>query len=238
MTVLNRISIFAAAVLLGFGASSATPTAAGETQSSIVSAPVKDGEGVRFGLVRVDPRARTISFPAKLNMTNGVVEYAVVTDYGKAHESLLLTDAKPMDVQSGLLLLGATPVGTNGVLSANTNFRAASLPRITVTWSVAGRQKSAALADWIQLNTGPEGTEVKKFTGGQWLFNGSFISPEGFAAHFDGSIVSLIRDPVAILNNPRPDQDDDEIHAPAAGKLPKVGTQVTVTVSVPRPDER
>ena len=58
-------------------------------------------EGIRFGLVRVDAAARTASFPAYVNMTNGILEYAVVTDYGKVHESLLFTEAKPVDVQSG-----------------------------------------------------------------------------------------------------------------------------------------
>ncbi|MBL9137481.1 MAG: hypothetical protein JNK85_16530 [Verrucomicrobiales bacterium] len=203
-------------------------------EAGMVSPPKKDGDGVRFGLVRVDPRSRTVSFPAKVNMTNGVVEYAVVTEYGKAHESLLLTDAKPMDVQSGLLLLGAKPAGTNGVLNSAVSLPVTSLHRIGVTWTVAGRERTAPLEDWIQLNTGPEGTVARKFTRGSWLFNGSFISPEGFAAHFEGSIISLIRDPAAIYNNPRPDQDDDEIHSPAARAMPKVGTPVTVTVSVPR----
>ncbi|MCC7374697.1 MAG: hypothetical protein IT581_08570 [Verrucomicrobiales bacterium] len=195
---------------------------------------MKEGDLVRFGLVRVDPQARTVSFPAKLNMTNGVVEYAVVTDYGKAHESLLVTEAKPMDVQSGLLLLGASPAGTNVVLNPAARIPSESLLKISVSWTASNRTRSVPLEECLQLNTGPEGTIVKKFPGGSWLFNGSFISPEGFAAYFEGSIVSLIRDPVAIFNNPRPDQDDDDIHAPAAARLPKVGTVVTVTMVVPR----
>lgn len=221
--------------LWALGSVAVTAAASSSTNDTrAVSLPEKDGDGVRFGMVRVDPRARTVSFPARVNMTNGVVEYAVVTEYGKAHESLLLTDAKPMDVQSGLLLLGATPAGTNGVLNPAFRIPAASLCRIAVSWTTDRRERSVPLEEWIQLNTGPEGTVVKRFSRGSWLFNGSFISPEGFAAHFEGSIVSLIRDPAAVFNNPRPDQDDDEIHAPAARSMPKPGTPVTVAVTIPR----
>lgn len=191
-------------------------------------------DGIRFGLVRVDAGARTVSFPAHVNMTNGILEYAVVTDYGKVHESLLFTEARPVDLQSALLLLNARPVGTNGLDLPPDRQPEASRVTLRVLWDAQGRRVDRALSDMIRLTDGPHGAVTGALAPGPWLFNGSMISAEGFAAHFEGSLVSLIRDPVAIVNNPQPSRDDDEIHAPAPDRVPPVGTAVTVEITVPK----
>ena len=61
----------------------------------------------QVGGVKLEREARRVSFPAKLNMTNGPIEYLLVTTAGKAHESLLTTDIEPQHLQVAMLLLGA-----------------------------------------------------------------------------------------------------------------------------------
>ncbi len=43
----------------------------------------------RIGLITFDATARTVSLPAKVKMRGGVIEYALTTEAGKAHEALL-----------------------------------------------------------------------------------------------------------------------------------------------------
>src|SRR4030095_1620550 len=38
-----------------------------------------------LGLVRLDQRERTVSFPASINMREGIIEYLLVTSTGKTH---------------------------------------------------------------------------------------------------------------------------------------------------------
>jgi len=209
----------------GGGGERTSPAAVrGDQQASAASA------GLRFGLVEVDPRARTVSFPARLNMSEGLIEYVLVTDYGKTHESLLTTEARPMDIQSALLLLNAVPGGTNAVAALDSAVPVRSAVRVGVRRESSNSFALEAVEGWVGVRgKDGEGAALKP---GPWLFNGSFISPEGFAAHFEGSVISLIRDPVAMINNPRPGRDDDELHVARREAVPGVGSAVTVVLQV------
>lgn len=203
---------------------------------SAASPPIRDGNHIRLGRVTVDPARRTASFPAWVNMTNGLIEYAVVTDYGKTHESLLVTLAQPLDVQAALLLLRAKPSGTNSLGLQPLTIPSGAAVRPSLSWLDGTQKVSAPLSQWVALGTGgASGTVTGKMSGGPWLFNGSVITSEGFGAHFDGSLLALIRDPVAILNNPGPDRDDDEIHLAAPDRMPPYETPVTVELRVEPP---
>ena len=181
-----------------------------------------------------DPSRLTVSFPARLLMTNGLVEYAVVTDYGKTHESLLVTDALPMDVQSALLLLRARPSGTNAMARASLPIPpgAGVVPTLHYA-NPQGLPVSVPFSHLFALTSGgARDTVTGALKPGPWLFNGSVMTAEGFGAHFDGSIVALIHDPIAILNNPGPDRDDDEVHVPSLREFPPIGAEVRVELAV------
>ena len=64
-----------------------------------------------IGLIHLDQKAQTLSFPGALNLNQGLMEYLIVTPEGSTHESLLVTDARPTDVQFAMLLLGAKGSG-------------------------------------------------------------------------------------------------------------------------------
>ncbi len=232
----RRFTIVRLASCLLLSTFSAAAAAAADAATA-VSPPVRDGDRIRFGVVVAHPPTRKVSFPAILNQTNGLVEYAVVTDYGKTHESLLVTTALPMDVQSALLLLRARPSGTNGLATGTTRVPAGSAIQARVLWtSPSGTPTSAPLSQCFALTKGgTQGAITGSLKSGPWLFNGSMITPEGFGAHFEGSIIALILDPIAILNNPGPDRDNDDIHIPAADQLPPLKTEVTVELTVDPP---
>src|SRR5260370_48800 len=66
-----------------------------------------------LGGVILDRQRRTVSFPAVLNPDQGLLEYLLVTDYGKKYESLLSAAIEPYRLHMAMLLLDAKSMGTN-----------------------------------------------------------------------------------------------------------------------------
>ena len=65
---------------------------------------------------------------------------------------------------------------------------------------------------------------------------GSTMALELYGGHFlaqvDGSIAALVRDPAALINNPRPGNDDDQIWEVYSKTTPPAGTAVDVTIQL------
>jgi hypothetical protein len=179
------------------------------------------------GLVRLDKNSRTATFPAAVNLREETVEYAVVHKTGKTHESVLRTDARAHDVHLAMVLLGARPVMTN---SFGTDGKAPPLGDrvlVRVSWTNSGARVSFAVEDLI-LNR-----ETKQsMPRGEWIYNGSNFSEGAFTAERDGSIISTHIDPDALINNPRPGRENDDLYVPHAAKLPAIGTPVQITIKL------
>ena len=69
----------------------------------------------RVGGVTIDSKLQVAVFPAEVNQIIGLIEYALVTEQGKTHESFLSTKIKPRDVHVAMLLLGVKPPGNVSV---------------------------------------------------------------------------------------------------------------------------
>ena len=64
------------------------------------------GDGkYRLGLLSFDENTRRISFPGEVNLDDGLLEFAIVNEKGKIHESLLITQASPINLNIVLKLL-------------------------------------------------------------------------------------------------------------------------------------
>ena len=84
----------------------------GRLYSQEADAPTQiEGSGavVRFGSIVIDKEKKSVTFPGALNLTKGALEYLLVTEMGKTHESLLSTKVRPYDLQVAMLLLGVKP---------------------------------------------------------------------------------------------------------------------------------
>lgn len=209
----------------------AAASASAPVDPTRAAAPVVAETQVRLGLVTLDAEKRTISLPVRVNMTNGTLEYALVADYGKTHESLFVTDASAVHLHSALLLLHAQPAGTNAVAPEGLlSVPPRSAVSIEVRWDTAPSRPTQPLESLVVLVDPRTHAPTGRLARAPWLFSGSYTTREGYGAHFDGSYIALIRDPVAILNNPRPGAADDEIHAPAAA-LPALGTPATLVLT-------
>jgi hypothetical protein len=196
----------------------------------------------QLGTVRLDKALKTVQFPAQLNMTNDLVEYLLVNSKGKAYESLLRTDVEPYYIQLAMLLIGAkgapqTPALLNAPtvpFHINRPASATNLPpplaiqgdpvSIELSWQTPAGRKQLPAEDCI-MNLATK-TNASR---GPWTYNGSRVINGFFLAQREGSIVAMIDDIDAMVNNPRPGHDNDQIWQINSNILPPLNTPVEVT---------
>jgi hypothetical protein len=187
------------------------------------------GTRYRLGAIEFDKATREISIPAKVNMVKGMLEYVIVHEGGKLHESLLSTTARAFDLNVVLLLLNYQPMPgwfEPGRSRSLEGVKLESRIDVVVRWQDGeGGEKSARLEKWV----------TDTFTGkpapdGPWVYNGSGMNEENrFSAEVDGSIAALYLDNRSLLNSPLPGNADDERWEPTRGIPPK-DTAVTVVL--------
>lgn len=189
----------------------------------------------QVGEVTFDKAKKTVVFPAAINMKNGVLEYLLVTEQGKAHESLLTTKIDPFDVHVAMLLLGAKPPAKSPPLPPSSQISADYLEKaeklegrpveITATWKEGEKVRTARGEDLLLKKDKP----VRP---GPWIYNGSILTKSGFLAQEEGSLIALVTDPTALINNPRPGHTDDLIWSARTAQIPAVGTPVALTLKL------
>jgi hypothetical protein len=227
-----------------------------------------------LGELLFDRQQRTVTIPARVNLRDTVIEYALVHTSGKTHESLLATEVTAEQVHLACLLLGLSPAPVTGAPDTAQIIPGTNEVSIAVFWpgprprpadpaapdtasgkAAAGGSLTAlgaehtasvtaggfvrfALSELVTLKKAESEPGISLSAGG-WFYNGSQMSETGFAAQEEGSIISLIRDPAALVNNPRAQRDDDDAHWPNPAQLPPVGTPVRVVLQfAPGPSAR
>jgi len=195
-----------------------------------------------IGQIQLDQKARTVTFPAVLNMDDGNLEYLLVTEKGNVHESLLVSDVSPSDLHFAMLLLGAKGAGKQEGALPPAQIDAQFLKNaphlkgdnvsITVRWKVGDAEKSAPVEDWIT------NTQTKKpMERGPWVYNGSMFNDGHFLAQVEGAHAALVTYPAALINNPRKGSDNDQIWMVNAKAIPAVKTPVEVVLTLLPPSE-
>jgi hypothetical protein len=193
-----------------------------------------------IGKVRLDQRRRSVTLTAVLDKAQGLMEYFLVTTYGKTHESILKTEAQPYHIHLAMLLLGAAGPGsaefpgspTNGVPGPVVHPSKETIPgnkvTIDVKWKTAEGDTRHSAQDLIYKND-----NLAVMEQGHWVYNGSLIVQNKFLAQMDGSIISLVTDPVALINYTGPGHDNDLIWEPNTTNLPPADVAVEVTITFP-----
>jgi hypothetical protein len=214
--------------LLGLQAGDRLPVESRQREWGAEPPLKKIGPGLfELGQVRLDQRQRTIRFPALLNMNTNLIEYLIVTLSGKTHESLLRTEVEPYQIHVALLLLGAKDAGTNAFPESHAKPLPGDKVTIELSWNVAGKTKRLRAEQCI-YNRQTQSPMSK----GPWVFNGSRMVEGAFIAQQIGSIVSLMEDPDALINNPRPGREKDDIWEIRSKGLPPLNAAVEVTIKL------
>ena len=218
-------------------------TAHDEINADLDHPQVKDlGNGAfKAGLVHFNSSTRSISFPCTVNMTEGLLEYAIVHENGKIHEALLSTKAQPVDLNVALKLLHFEPSQelfmildedyrpTGKFPEVPEETRHAARVEILLSWKDAsGKDHTAALNDWITNSR-----TKTPVAAAPWVYGGSCLHHGVFQAQAMGDIAAVYTNRTALFNFPGKDRSNDEVWIPTPEKTPPVGTPVTVTILPP-----
>ena len=224
---LPRCTSVLCVVLALSGGRSATAAETADVSALQTNLPLKQvGPGVfEMGGVRLDKTRNTVSFPAWLNMNDGALEYLLVTTSGKTHESLLRADIQPVHVHLAMLLLGAQGAQTNDYPENPAALIPGDKITLEISWETH-RKKKHRRAEELVLNRATQSAASP----GPWTYNGSRTVEGTFIAQRDGSIVSLIVDGDALINNPRAGRENDENWQVNKTDLPPLNSAVQVTI--------
>jgi hypothetical protein len=189
----------------------------------------------RVGAVLVNRDERTVSFESQLNTNAGPMEYLLVHERGKVHESILKTSAEPFHIHTAMLLLGVAPstnsAGAEAASGPIEEPAAIKLPgrkiEVTVSWTAAGRRQDVPGGELV-FNTQANGP----LTNAAWVYNGSRMISGRYIAQIEGSIISLITDAGAQVNQTGPGHDNDQIWTASTNRLPRAGVPARVTLKL------
>lgn len=209
------------------------------------AAPKELSKGIfSVGVVRLDKNASTVTFPAKVNMSDGLLEYLMVSPQGAVHESLFTSEAAPQDVHLAMLLLGAKGMVQKfdqepARIDAEYLARAPKLMGDSILLSVKwtdkeGKEQSAAPEKWImrRIFTPRKPTKDVPMEAGPWIYTGSYFYENQFVAQKDGTFAAMVTYPGALINNPRAGANDDHIWFVNTAAVPQPGTPVQFSIQL------
>lgn len=173
-----------------------------------------DAERLKISDIIVHRTERSITFPVSIAAREQMLEYLLVHEKGKAHESLLTTKVNPRDLHLAVLLLGA-----NG-----------QSPKIELTWRKNGPDARFLLTDLIETIDG-----TAPLSPGKWNYAGSAFDTRGFIAEREGSFITVLDDPSALIRHPEAVKlgKDDQFRAQKK-RLPAEGTPISLVLTFPK----
>ncbi len=174
-----------------------------------------DDGRIRISELILDPQNRSVLLPVALNARPGEeLEYVLVQELGKVHESLLRTAAPPTYLHTAMLLLGversperqtAPPAQIDREWLGRTD--APSGPPVRLELLVPrddGTYDAYPLEAFV--------TDLARdapLEPAHWVYNGSAMNQGVFVAEVEGSFISLITDPMALINYTGPGRTND-----------------------------
>jgi hypothetical protein len=190
--------------------------------------------------IRLDKKNRCISFDATVNQRTGLVEYLLVNEKGKVHESLFATKVMPHHIHLALLLIGLKeddksnanemipPSAIDSAYLHDAPKLKGAPVQLSVSWTQDGKKQQAPAENWIlNLHTN------HPMSPGPWTYNGSMVEDGAFVADEELSIIAVITDPTALVNNPREGYDDDQIWQIQDKVVPPIHTPVEISITLP-----
>lgn len=193
----------------------------------------------RLGEIEINAETREISFPVVVNMREGgPIEYLLVHEHGKVHESIFTTTISPLHLQIALKLLkyesGYGDVFnlllTPELLETEGGTAAERGDSVEFRFVPQGKTQALHLPDLIM-----DGMTRAAMAGAPWIYTGSRIENGTFMAEAEGSIIAIYLDHLALFNMTIEGADTDERWGANSERIPEIGTPGTLTVS-PVPD--
>lgn len=205
-----------------------------------VKPSVKKLDDTRFqiGQVILDQKTREIRFPAQVNMSEGLIEYLIVTQIGKVHEALLVTEISPTDLNLAFTLLRYQPSpelyplpnatgGTSGDFpQVPADVKAAARIRIDVEWTEDGKVRRIPVNEWVQHDV-----KADTMPAGPWIYGAGVFENGKYMPEITGDIAVISIPGFCMITYPGEDYDNDSVWIPYPKRVPAEGTKVTVVIA-------
>ncbi|MEM7601968.1 MAG: YdjY domain-containing protein [Verrucomicrobiota bacterium] len=189
----------------------------------------------RLGDIKIDAKKREISFPVVVNMREGgPIEYLLVHEHGKVHESILTTSISPLNLQIALKLLKFDPgygdvfnlLLTPELLEKEGGTKEERGDSMEFSFLPEGKGQPVHLPDLIM-----DGFTQSAMKGEPWIYTGSRIENGVFMAESEGSIIAIYLDHLALFNMTIDGADTDERWGANPELIPEIGTAGTLSIS-------
>jgi hypothetical protein len=219
-----RPILFAALAWLGSGFAEGEPPA--------TPAIKKIGEHLySLGEIKFDAQSREIRFPVVVNMREGgPIEYVLVRETGKVHESIFVTAISPMELQIVLKLLkyqgGFGDIFNKllapEALAAEGGSAADRGEGVDASFLVDGAANGSevAISEFVV-----DGGSAEAMPPGPWIYTGSVVEGGTFMAEAEGSMFAVYLDHLALFNCNREGADDDDRWGARTSAIPEIGTK-------------
>ncbi|MEO5713308.1 MAG: YdjY domain-containing protein [Luteolibacter sp.] len=207
-------------------------------------APVKpsvekiDETHFRIDTITFDQKTREIRFPGKVNMIEGLLEFLLVHENGKVHESLLMTAISPTQLNLAFTLLRYPPSrelyplpndhggASNDFPEVPSDVKAAARIAIDVEWKEDGKVRRFPANELIQHTV-----KNTSMPAGPWVYGGSEFSDGKYAPETSGDIMAIFLTNSALILYPGRDDDNDDVWTPYPKRVPATGTDVTIIIT-------
>lgn len=184
-----------------------------------------------FDGVTIDKQNLLIKFKMISNQRSGLIEYGIVHENGKIHESLFTTKIRPEIIHASLLLLKAQAVDDYFLTESNASQDFSSgCVDVDVTWESNQTVKNVNLRELYYNHNAKSNSPGKPV----FLFTGSRIIETVFMAEHTGSIIGVYLDPDAILNSIESDSDNDDLWMANQLTMPPLEQVVTCVLQLPQ----
>jgi hypothetical protein len=184
----------------------------------------------KFGQILIEKEIREFSLPAICNQTSGLIEYALVHDQGKTHESLFRTPVSPKLIHATFLLLKEKPQHSFFKIMESGGTEIAQIPtmKIFVEWEQNGTSYKEEINTMIQNQSAERMLSQNAF-----VFTGSKVIEGVYLAEEDGSIVAVYHDSRSTLNSRDEESNSDDVWLPYLEKMPPKELPVTIRFQLP-----
>lgn len=201
---------------------------------------------LELGVITLNQKNRSVSFPASINMHEGPIEYFLVAPYGKVHESVLQTNVSPINLHVCAVLLKSP--------GANFEVLKERFEKLEPGQVVPDQELNQMLADglfgqkigisvsWeddkgqhhhpaekLLFNT----RDKKAMEPEKWYYTGSRVHDGIYEAARNGDMITVIGDYGSMINYIGHDFKNDEMWTANVSLLPPVNHPVKVTFHFP-----
>ena len=185
----------------------------------------------QFGDILIDQNNREFSFPGICNQISGLVEYALVHENGKVHESLFRTKVRPRFVHACFLLLKEKPETNffkilDGNVSEWTNLRRIEL---SIIWEQNNTYQEKPISSMV-INQ----VDNRELASKSFVFSGSSTIEGQYLAEMDGSIIAVYHDSRAVLNSMDKQSNSDEVWIAHQIGMPPKDHPVRIRLKLPK----